>query len=823
MIILAAMASPDNKNNNDTIDVMELLRKVVSKWYYFVLSLFICGALAFAYVQYADKKFEVASSIYVKGMDVGSLETGQLIAPNAKEMGGNAVALTNEIGKLTSYSLIKAAVEDLGFGITYYNVESFWPTFIREDWLNEIYNSFPYEVKIDSSANQLVNTPIFITALPGNKVRIYAKDDEASAHNFSGDGGGRVNDLEIDQVVGLDEPFKSKYVNITVSKKQNAIVDSEFDYCFKLITLHDLAVQYQGKVTVEPLNVLDAENRMLKLYLKESVPDKGVQFLNALIQTYSNENLSKKNNRGENSVEFLNKQIAQIRDSMNVAEEALKNLKSSSGILDIDMAKSSVVGNLTNLEQEKAAIQQRLNYYRNTLQGLKSSSGSTTIMAPSAAGINQDPLFNQLVQQYIEIATRLNKLKATATESNPLVTQLRTEAESVREAIVENLTSSINVEQSNLATINGRIASIRSNINTLPGEERKLQILQREYDNLVAKYNQLLDTKEKAQMSLATNTDNVEVIDAPKKIGYKPVEPNPALIFTVALAIGFMIPLGFVLIKDLTNNNIRDKKELETQTRAPLLGMIANGPKDAKLITQKYPNSAIAESFKFARVNLQYFHQNGNDKVIGVTSSISGEGKTFCSANLSATFAESGKRTILIGGDLRKPKIQDFFNLRGPGISEYASEIVSIDDIIQPTDIRNLDVISPGLPQEDPIRMFESAKMDELMAELKRRYDTIIVETPPIGYVADYFVLLKHFDINLFVVRYNYTNKNILSGINDLYVNNKIKNLYLLFNDVKFSAEYGYGYLSNSDGYYTNTYVRKLNGKKGSIKNPYTS
>ncbi len=817
------MKSSGNTNNNDTIDIGDLLKKIASKWYYFLLSLAVFGGIALVYVQFAEKKYEVASSIYVKNMDVGSVEAGQLITPNPKEAGGSFVALTNEISKLTSYSLIKSTMEQLNYGMSYYNVETFWPNFMRESWLNEI-GEFPFQITIDSAAHQMVNTPIFIKLLPDDKVHIYAAKGEGFAYNFEKESGSTVNDYELDEVVSLDEPLQSAYLNITVSKKEGGHVDPDYDYCYKLSVLHDLAMAYQGKLTVEPLDVIDAENRMLLLHLNESLPGKGIAFLNALINQYSNQNLNKKNSRGQNSVEFLNEQIARVKDSMDVAAQALENFKSESGVIgNYESSSNLVMGNLVNLEQTRAETQQRLNYYQNTLQGLKNSNGSTAIMAPSAAGINQDPLFNRLVEQYIEIATRLNKLRATATESNPLVTQLKTEAESLREAIVDNLISSISVEKSNLADVNRRIASLKSDMSTLPGEERKLQLLQREHDNLVVKYNELLNTKEKAQLALATNTDNVEIVDAPKKIGYQPVEPNSKVIFSIAFGIGIMIPLALILIKDMANNNIRDKKELESQTKAPLLGMIANGPKDAKLITHKYPNSAIAESFKFARINLQYFHQNSQEKVIGITSSISGEGKTFCSANLSATFAESGKRTILVCCDLRKPKIQDYFNLRGPGISEYLSELASVEDIVQPTDIRNLDVIAPGVPQEDPIRMFESFRMDHLMEELSRRYDYIIVETPPIGYVADYFVLLKHFNINLFVVRYNYTNKNILSGINDLYINNKIKNLYLLFNDVRFSAEYGYGYLSNSDGYYTNTYVRKLNGKQGKLKNPFNS
>ncbi len=582
-------------------------------------------------------------------------------------------------------------------------------------------------------------------------------------------------------------------------------------------------MQYQGKLVAEPADVKDIENRVLDLKINETLPQKGITFLDALIDTYEHQNLSKKNLRGENSVEFLNEKITQLRDSIDVAEAQLETFKRENNIIDYQMESSSSIGNLSNLEQRKSDIIQRLTYYKNTLSSLRNSSGSTSIIAPSAAGINQDPLFNQLVQQYVEVATRLNKLRATATDSNPLVTQLRTESESLREALVNNLSSSISAEQANLSSTNGQIAQIKGDMSALPSQDRKLQVMDRDLNNMRTKYNELVNTRETAQMSLATNSDNIEVIDAPKKAGYKPVEPNAMLTYAIAIALGLMFPLGFVLIKDVSNNNIKDKNELENQTKAPLLGMIANGPKDAKLITHKYPNSAIAESFKFARINLQYFHQGGQEKVIGITSSISGEGKTFCSANLSAAFAESGKRTVTICCDLRKPRIQDYFNLRGPGISEYLSDMVSINDIIQPTDIRNLDVIAPGMPQEDPIKMFESERMDELIAELKKRYDNIVIETPPIGYVADYFVLLKHFDVNLFVVRYNYTNKNILSGINDLYVNNKIKNLYLLFNDVKFNSDSGYGYLSSGDGYYSNTYVRKLNGKKGTLKNPFTS
>ena len=229
------------------------------------------------------------------------------------------------------------------------------------------------------------------------------------------------------------------------------------------------------------------------------------------------------------------------------------------------------------------------------------------------------------------------------------------------------------------------------------------------------------------------------------------------------------------------------------------------------------PNSAISESFKFARINLQYFHQGEDSKVIGVTSSISGEGKTFCSINLSSAYAEAGQKTLFICCDLRKPRVNEYFNIRQVSIADVITGRLSIDEAIQPGH-QNLDVLGAGEPLTDPIRLYESKEMDSIMAELRRRYDVIIIETPPIAYVADYFVLLKYFDVNLFVVRYKYTNKNILQGINELHSNNKIKNLNILFNDVKYSGDYGYGYLSDGDGYYNN---KQSSVKK--LKNPFAS
>jgi capsular exopolysaccharide synthesis family protein len=801
-----------------TIDLFALLRSMLKHWYYFVISLGLCLAIGAVFVIFGEKKFEVGATIYVEERDMGSTGPDDIVANAPND--GKGIALTNEIGKLTSYSLIKSALERLDFGITYYNVESFWPSFMREDWLNEIYTSFPYEVRIDSSQFQLVNTPIFIEAISDTQYRVTAVNEEANGVAFATNEGQKRYDFDFEGVGEFGKPFTSELINITVDKKRKE--DADFEYCFKLTRIEDLAMQYQGQLTVQPLVEMDDTNRMLQLLINSSIDSKGVLFLNTVIETYSQEGLFKKNITGETSLEFLNKEITEAKDSLNSAQAALESFRSKTGLLNSDLASGQAMESLGALRDNKAESERKIDYYQSTLTYLEDNDDYSKIIAPSSAGVNQDPLFNRLIESYITLVTRLNSTGFNAQPDNPLYKRIQHEVESTRSAIQDQLQSALASEKRNLGSINQRIGNIQYSINQLPQDQSKLQFLQQEYDKRYEEYNFLLQKKSSAELALATNSDNVEVIDPAKKTGYRPVEPNSMLIFSIAFVIGLIIPFSVVLVKDLSNNNITDKGELEKQVKVPLLGMIANGPKEAKLVARSLPNSAIAESFKFARINLQYFHQESNEQVIGMTSSISGEGKTFCSANLSTAFAESGKRTLLIGGDLRKPRIQDFFDLTGPGLSDYLSGSVTLDDVIQPTEFRKLDVIAPGIPQEDPITLFESLRMEELIQCARDRYDYIIVDAPPIGYVADYFVMLKYFDISLFVVRYNYTNKNILGGINDLYQKNKIKNLYLLFNDVKFSAEYGYGYLSNSDGYYTQSSRKRLSSKSVNIKNPFS-
>lgn len=797
---------------------MPLLYKIKNNWYWFAISLLLFMGTAYVYNTYTESRYLVKAKLLFEDVEVGSMSIGEELDDTPKSGRGaeRRITLTNEIAKLVADNTIRQALENLDFNVSYYTVEKFWPEFMRESWLNEKYRDFPFEIKLSTDQPQLVGVPIYVEIVSADQVRIRAEADEASVVNFeSGKTVNLLTDIEINELVTVDQPFESQYLNFVITASEPSFEFGDYDLCFKIASTSSLVGQYKRAVAVTPADEVNQDVRVVSVSQEATVPQKGELFITQLIDAYSNRVLENKNDEGENSVEFINAQLAAATDSLAQARTNLQSFKSGA-VYDPANAMSSVYDQLNRLEDEKADIQNQLEYYQSTLRGIKSSKPDA-IVAPSYAGIN-DPNLNNYISKYIDISSRARKLNFSASEANPLVKQVNEEVENLKAAIVQNISSVVSSLSIKKKNIDSRIYRLRSDLAALPQDERKIQVLQQELDRYNEKYNFWVQKKSEAEMKLATNTANVETIEQAKVEGDAPVWPKTSLIYVGALLLAMTLPLAFIIGKDFVDSSITDKNDIENKTKAPLLGVIANGTKNAKLVMLESPNSAISESFKFARINLQYFHQGEGSRVIGVTSSISGEGKTFCSINLASAYAEAGQKTLIICGDLRKPRINEYFNIREVGLADVITGRMSLNDVIQPGH-QNLDVIGTGDPINDPIRLFESKEMDNIMTELRQRYDTIVIETPPIAYVADYFVLLKYFDINLFIVRYKYTNKNILQGINDLHSNNKIKNLNILFNDVKYSGDYGYGYLNDGNGYYD-----KSNGSTvKKLKNPFAS
>lgn len=333
--------------------------------------------------------------------------------------------------------------------------------------------------------------------------------------------------------------------------------------------------------------------------------------------------------------------------------------------------------------------------------------------------------------------------------------------------------------------------------------------MEREFKLNDAIYTFLLQKRAEAQIASASNTPDYELIDEAKYFQAGLISPRTKMNYIIAIFIGFIIPFIIILIRDFLNNKIRDIQEIETISSLPIIGQVFHNNTKSNAIIRDYPKSPLADSFRAIRTNLQFFSKGVDKMVILMTSSGSGEGKSFCSVNLASVYALLGKKTLLLGFDLRRPALYTDLNLKNEtGITSYLIKNSKLNDIIQRTEIENLDFIAAGPIPPNPVELIASENTKYFFSELKNKYEYIIIDSAPVGAVTDSFLLFKYADINVFTIRHNYTIKEALKNNLKNIEDKNIGNISLLINDIKINKP-GYGYTYQSK-YYTD-------GKKSSL------
>jgi capsular exopolysaccharide synthesis family protein len=306
----------------------------------------------------------------------------------------------------------------------------------------------------------------------------------------------------------------------------------------------------------------------------------------------------------------------------------------------------------------------------------------------------------------------------------------------------------------------------------------------------------LLKKRAEAKITSSSNVSDSKVLEPAIFFNEKPISPDKDKSYLIALLMGLLLPISFLLISELVNDTIITRSDLERLTKVSVLGMIGRNYSGHNLLSTQSPKSSVYEGFRALRSNLNFFNPATDKKVYLVTSSVSGEGKTYIAENLAIVFAKSGKKTLVIGADLRRPKIYADFGMDNTvGISNHILSDKSLSDVIISADVENLDILVSGPLPQNPSDALHTEKFVKMMEELKKQYEIIILDTPPLGLVADSLTLMKYTDVNLYVVRQNYTKKGLLTYVNEMYKKERLGDLHLVFNDVKEgSGAYGYGY-----------------------------
>lgn len=765
----------------DTIDVKAYLAKFWSKWYWFLLTWLVAFAIAKIYLRYQRPEYYVHGTVLVNSQNSYERNLGGL----GLFTGGTN--LVDELSIVKSYDLIAKTLHSLPeFGITY----------MHKGDVNtmEWYKTSPIRVELDSASFQLADLPFFVTPLPGNKYRIQAEAAQATVYDLRIHSveGFRTN-VKINEVGEFGKPHTGEYFSFTLYLNNPGYKEEENRFYFSIVNRINQAQSYKNRLQVGPLS---EKASILRMALNGPVVRKDIDFINAHMRTYVEHELDVKNRIAENTLAFINQQLHEIAGSLEKTENAMEKFRSQAGIVDFGTATGTVAAKLQTLEESKGNIQLRLSYYTYIREYIEANKELADMAVPSAIGI-ADPVFSGLLSQLVTMKTERMQLLISTSVSNPYVKDLDAKIRIATSSLLESITNVIKGEELTLRDLNRRIAEAESKLGHLTGSERDFLDIQRNLNLNNHLYNFLLEKRAEAGITKASNRPSHSIVDEARILSAVQTGPNAKLYYNIALMLGLFLPIGIILLMDFLNDKIKSKEELQKASPLPILGIVGHCTEKefTNLIVAEKPKSNIAEAMRAIRMDLAYLIPDKERKIITVTSSISGEGKTFLSMNLATIYAISGKRVLLIGADLRKPKIFDDFNLDNSiGLTTYLSGRALLDKVIHRTQVNNLDLMLAGPVPPNPAELLSSDKMTALLAELSEIYEVIVIDTPPVGLVADAFALMTASDINLYVVRHNYTRKGMLDKVNDMYRSGKLKNMSLIVNDFSGGSETGYSY-----------------------------
>ncbi|MBN1414602.1 MAG: polysaccharide biosynthesis tyrosine autokinase [Bacteroidales bacterium] len=773
------------KQGTFSIDsIIQIIRK---KWMIIGTSVIICLLIAFFYIWITEPLYQVSSSILITEDESSYAKASAQFMEGFGLFGGQK-NFQNEIKVIKSSVVIKEAIRNLNFQVSYFNRNTFRT--------QELYKSSPFVVVYNQNHVQPVDRMFYVKIKDNQSLHISIKQEKVNLYSFNTNNiVETLPKLKANIQASFGENLTSDYYDFKLILNENF----EFNklrskrFAFVIHSPKGLLNYYRSKVEIVPD---DLESTVAVVKMKTHVPEKAIDFINSLTSTYLLQDLDKKTHMAQKTVEYIDNQLNVIEDSLKIAEQNLQRYRTTTKVIDIAAKSGRVYDQLQELEREKANISVKYKYYKYLEETFNKGDKFSDLIAPSTMGV-EDPLLNNLIQELLQLNSERTSLIENNQEKSPYLRKLEINIENLKNTISENIKYIINTTDITLQDINSRLNTLNYEINKLPRTERELLGYERKFNINDAIYTYLLEKRAEAQITNAAYLPDAEIIEYADLIGNGPISPKKKQVYLVGLMVGLILPLTVFRIIDLTNKKVKDKTQLESLIDIPFIGQVYSNHKKTDMVVTIYPKSHIAESFRMVRANLNYFLMNKKNVIIAVTSTFGQEGKSFVSANLAASLASSSFKTIVLGYDLRKPKLFDRLkDNKHPGISEFLCNQVGMEQIIQPSGINNLDVIIAGITPPNPSELITSPKTIELLNFLRSRYEYIVIDTPPIGIISDAYIIMDKADLNIYIVRQNSTLKNEMVSIIGELKEKQYKNLCVLLNDVPVlhKTKYGYDY-----------------------------
>ncbi|WP_349953274.1 GumC family protein [Bacteroides finegoldii] len=779
-----------NELDEEKVNYQELLFRYIIHWPWFVASVLICLIGAWGYLYFQIPVYQVSASIIIKddkkGGNSGSADLENL------GLGGvitSAQSIDNEIEVLRSKTILKEVVNSLELYITYYDEDEF-PR-------QEMYKTSPVVVNLTAQeADKLSNAALIDMKL-------------------ASDGG-----LDVNLKVGLNE-YNKRFDKLPAVFPTNVgtfgftLRDSlsngqvegqkEVRHISAVVSQpFGVAKGYQWALTIAPTSKATS---VATVSLINTNIQRGQDFINKLMEMYNRNTNNDKNEVAEKTREFINERIKIIDEELGNTEEKLETFKRNAGLTDISSDAQLAVSGNAEYEKKRVENGTQINLVRDLAKYINNPLNEYEVL-PSNIGLTDNGLTTQL-ERYNELVIERKRLLCTSTENNPMIINLdmsiRAMKANVKAAIDGTLQGLLIVK----ADLDREASRFSRRISDASGQERQYVSIARQQKIKAGLYLMLLQKREENAIMLAATANNAKIIDEPVAEG-GPVSPKPKMIYMIALVLGVGLPVGIIFLTSFTKFKIEGRGDVEKLTRLPIVGDVPlTGEKNGSIAVFENQNNLMSETFRNVRTNLQFMLGNGQ-KVILVTSTVSGEGKSFISVNLAISLSLLGKKVVIVGLDIRKPGLNKVFNIsrKEQGITQYLSNPEkNLMDLVQASDVsKSLYILPGGTVPPNPTELLARDGLDKAIETLKKNFDYVILDTAPVGMVTDTLLIGRVADLSVYVCRADYTRKAEFTLINELAENNKLSNLCTVINGLDFQKKkygyyYGYGKYGKYYGY----------------------
>lgn len=775
-------------NEGGILDPQVILSLLIKNWYWFVAATIVALFCARLYLGHTLPVYETSATILINEKESESFGDNKEILKGLGLPGGMQ-NLENQIMILKSRELTDRTLKELPFEIDYYfkTVRNQLP----------IYPAMPIEVLSENSIPLPKNTEFSISFLGNNKFYL-----ESNSKYFS-----------LQKTASFGEIIEIASGSFRIESRDTEWIKENGNQklYFNIFSRNNLINNYIGRIGVE---LISKGGSILKISLLGTNPAKDVDFINRHLDGFQSISLDKKNVEAERRIQFIDGQLVGVSDSLSMTENRLQQFRSTHKVMDLSAQGQAIIGQVTLLENEKARLSLEANYYDYLKDYLSKDVSSGLPIIPITMGIT-DPGLTRLVAELAELQGQL--AAKGAGEMNPLQRNLEQRARSTKDALRETLNGLQRANSLARSENQEQINKANSQASSLPVTERQLLGIERKFKLNDELYTFLLETRAEQQMQKASNRSDSEIIDRADERFSFPVSPDPTKIYSFGLFAGLLIPFLIIFLKFVLNNTLKEE-DISRMSDIPVVGSIPHNDEKINTVVFESPNSSLAEAFRILRSRVQFLTKEEVSPVILITSTMPEDGKTFTAVNLASVYSLLGKKTVLVGFDMRKPKIYNDFNLNNEtGVSTWLIGKSNLEDIIQKTAFDNLYVISAGPIPPNPSELTALEKTKELIRLLKQRYDYIVIDSSPIGVVSDTFYLGSLADACLLVVRSNKTLKDMFEKTINEIEGSALNSVSIVINDIQSrDKQYGYGekYGYTSDKERKKIRILKRKGKK---------